>query len=139
MQEEIYLPVSLKLIQWNKKVAVDGEIKLEPKQCYAHTTSQGRKRNVLGTEINTTTTCKINDVDMTQKSAGIDYAKWYWDMNSDMFNALNQAGFGSCYIRVTYDGGLDNIINEELVSTEEFKGLQSPVTSDEYMQARASI
>tara|TARA_R100000808_G_scaffold23770_1_gene53214 strand:- start:672 stop:1106 length:435 start_codon:yes stop_codon:yes gene_type:complete len=138
-EQTIFLPVSLRLIQWNKETVENGKVVQTPKQCYAHTTSQGRVMQVNGNDLNTTTTCKVNGVDMSQSSTGIDYAKWYWDMTVDMFNSLQQLGLGTCYMAITFNGTLANITNEELVSVADYDSLMqsqpdSIVNGDTYLQ-----
>ena len=138
-EQTIFLPVSLRLIQWNKETVENGKVIKTPKQCYAHTTSQGRVMQVNGNDLNTTTTCKVNGVDMSQSSTGIDYAKWYWDMTVDMYNSLQQLGLGKCYMAITFNGTLANITNEELVSEADYDNLMktqpdSVVNGDSYLQ-----
>ena len=136
-EKSIYIPVSLRLIKWTKETSQDGNIVQTPKQCYAHTTSQGRVMKVGSVEMNTTTTMSINGVDLSQKNSGLSYAKWYWDMNEDMYDSMLELGFGTCYIKLDYSGNIDNVINETLVSQEEYDSLQIKPSFNDYMQAQA--
>ena len=137
MKQSIYIPVSLRLIKWEKETIVDNAIVKEPKSCYAHTTARGRVMNIAGADMNTTTTMKINGVDITSASSGLDYAKWYWDMNSDIYNEMLNLGFGNCYIKLTYQGTLDNVVDEELITTDDYQALQDKPSFDDYLQAQA--
>ena len=137
-EQTIYVPVSLRLIKWTKETTENGQLVQTPKQCYAHTTSQGRVMQVNGQDLNTTTTCILNNVDMTQSSTGIDYAKWYWDMTDDMFQSIQAIGLGKCYMRITFNGTLAYITNEELVSETDYASVlqsapDSVVNADEYL------
>ena len=136
-EKNIYVPVTLKLIQWTKDIVKDGIATKEDRQCYAHTTSRGRVMNIQGNELNTTTSCSINGVDISSQASGLSYAKWYWDMNEDMFNGFNDLGLGQCYIKVTYDGDLSNITDEQVLTTEQYESLQDKPSFDEYLQAQA--
>ena len=133
----IYVPVSLKLIQWTKDIVKDGIATKEDRQCYAHTTSRGRVMNIHGNELNTTTSCSINGVDISSQARGLSYAKWYWDMNEDMFNSFNDLGLCQCYMKVTYDGDLSNVIDEQLVTVEEYDGIQDKPSYDDYLSVQA--
>ena len=134
---QVFIPVTLKLIQWKKDVIVEGIAKQEDRQCYAHTTSRGRVMNVAGNDLNTTTTIKIDNVDISPEYSGLSYAKWYWDMNEDMFNSFNDLGLCQCYMKVTYDGDLSNVIDEQLVTVEEYDGLQDKPSYDDYLSVQA--
>ena len=136
MNTHIYIPVSLRLIQWTKEVVQNGTITEVPRQCYAHTTSQGRVMKIGNAELNTTTTLQVNGVDLTQRTAGLSYAKWYWEMNDDMYQSMLDLRLGKCYMKVSYDGTLDNINNEELVSQEEYDSLQEKPSIDDYLHAQ---
>ena len=139
MQDYIYIPVSLRLIKWNKETVDNGSIVQTPKQCYAFTTSSGRAMDINGVQLNTTTTCSINGVDIGSKSTGLSYAKWLWDMTSDMYQALVDDGLGKCFIKVSYNGTLADIVEEEIVSTEEYNDLRQAdiFTVDNYLSLQA--
>ena len=138
MNEHIYIPVSLRLIKWNKETVENGTIVQTPKQCYAYTTSQGRDMNINGVSMNTTTTCSINGVDISSKSTGLSYAKWLWDMTSDMYSALIDEGLSKCFIKVTYNDTLSDIVDEEIISTDEYNAIQGNKQSvDDYLSLQA--
>ena len=135
MNEYVYIPVSLRLIKWNKETVENGSIVQTPKQCYAFTTSSGRAMNINGVSMNTTTTCSINGVDINSKSTGLSYAKWLWDCTEDMYQALVDEGLSKCFIKVSYNDTLADIVEEEIVSTEEYNQVQvaDRFTVDNYL------
>ena len=136
-EKTIFIPVSLRLIQWTKETVSDGKIVQTPKQCYAHTTSSGRVMDIAGSQVNTTTTIQVNDVDLTSRTSGLSYAKWYWDMDMNFYDSMLELGLGKCFMKVTYDDTLANITNEELITEEEYAGLQVKPSIDDYLQATA--
>ena len=139
MNEKImYVLVNLKLIRWTKDIAKGGITTQEDRQCYAHTTSSGRVMSINGSELNTTTSVQINGVDISARATGLSYAKWYWDMDEGMFNDFKTLGLGQCYMKITYENDLSTITDEEVITVEEYEGLQDKPSYDDYLQAQAS-